>query len=828
MWRSRAARSTFPAVLCLLTVMATSISTAGIGPHPARAVVPAAADALPVRGQAEDLWADAIVGQPDFGEITPDEVTGTRLFNPGGVLVDRSVRPNRVYVYDGGNSRVLGLSHLGFVTDGPHEGEPCTSDSDYPGSTCGIVEGIGADLVLGQPSFTTSACNGDSNFQRYPARAAASAATLCTLPEGSISPLEGGSFANMAVDANGNLFVPDWENHRVLRYDSPYEDDTLADDVWGQADFTGNACNQGRGIGAPDAESLCLSSPTNEGFVGGVGLDSSGNLWITDNSNNRVLRFPVDPGTSRPGRVADLVLGQPDFTSWQSGTGMNQLHAPAAVRVSDGGSVYVADSLNGRILIFDPPFSSGMEATGILGSGFRIPTGLEFDPGGGIWVSDRINNQLLLFVDGEVTKVLLKDVKDDSGTCGGSFVGDGPDFYYEGNQTFFASFVMCDPAGSIGIDTDGNVIVSGSSNIQDMWRFPAPLPDSTPGIAHSADARIFVAFQFGAHNHIGQAGIFSARGVAVAKGQLIVADAGRLLFWNDPPDLANGQTADGFVGAASHQIELPPFFGRIREDRAGRLWVIRGAEIQVFSLPLTTGTTPFATITPPVPVLGGGSISWDDLLVIGGIAPTRRGRSLWVADPDRHRVFRIRDPLTDPLVDVVLGQTDPSGTDCNQGRGPGSPSQDSLCYPGSVVLDTRGNVWVSDHALEVAGNFRLLEFNAKLFRGKIKDTALFAVPASRVLGTNGSFTGSSCQDALCGPWEPAFSFDGHLVVGLNAWIGSRFPLFYADPLDNDSVDGFLNDFHSMGYAATFDDDDNLYVADLNRDRVLIYLAPFSS
>jgi DNA-binding beta-propeller fold protein YncE len=646
------------------------------------------------------------------------------------------------------------------------------------------------------------------------------------MPEDQISILEAGAFANLALDTNANLYVPDWGNNRVLRYDNPFGTDTTADDVWGQDDFEDNLCNQGRGVGHPDAASLCLfrGGSYNGWFVAGVAIDAQGNLWVADGLNNRVLRFPADV-SGQPVYTADLVLGQSDFTSWEPGSALNRMSGPSAVRVETSGKVYVADADNSRVLFFNPPLASGMSASGTLGSGFRLPTGLELDPAGGVWVSDRSNNQLLLFVNGVVTKVLFKDVQDNSGTCGGNYTGDGPPFYSEGDDQYFDSYNVCDSAGSIGIDSDGNIFVTGSTFVQDVWRFPSPIPTPTSGIAHSADARIFEPYQFAMQNEAGPAGIFSARGVAVAAGQLIVADAGRLLFWNNPPHLTNGQQADGYVGAPNPFVHFPPHFGRIRADQTPRLWTLRGDEILVYSLPLSTGATPVHILAAPLPVLGGGSLSWDDALTIGSIAPAGQGDRLWVADPHRHRVFRIRDPLTNPVVDIVLGQTGLSGTQCNQGRGQSSPSRNSLCYPGAVVLDPSGNLWVADHALEVEGNHRLLEFDAGLFPDT-PPTALFAIPASRVLGTGGSFTGPSCQDALCGPWEPAFSSAGHMVVGLNGYIGSRFPLVYMNPLVSQQVDTYLKDFYSMPYAATFDSDSNLYVASLNRNRVLIYLSPF--
>jgi hypothetical protein len=65
--------------------------------------------------------------------------------------------------------------------------------------------------------MATSACNGDSGFQSYPARAPASASTLCGEKEAQLSISEGGSGASMAIDTRvghqGDLYVADFENN---------------------------------------------------------------------------------------------------------------------------------------------------------------------------------------------------------------------------------------------------------------------------------------------------------------------------------------------------------------------------------------------------------------------------------------------------------------------------------------------------------------------------------------------------------------------------------------------------------------------------------------
>ena len=336
-------------------LMACIAALAALGyPWSSNAQSPGANPPSPApRGFPGDLWADVEVGKRDFTEITPREVVPYKVSAPGGVIVDRSVQPGRAYVWDSGNSRILGLDLARCYA----QASPCS-----------------ADIVIGQPSaYDYGACNLDSSFQFYPERAPASAATLCGVWEGTHTTLEDKSFANMDVDGAGNLYVPDSRNNRVLKYVSPFTTDVVADEVWGQADFTGNACNaSASSASSPTASTLCFHSIGASGS--GVTLDAAGNVWVADGGNNRVLRFPKQlDGTIS--KTADIILGQPDFTTggdWSFSDAMDRMHAPAAVRFDAAGNLYVADSGNQRLLVFRPPLVSGRALPDLI-SALRQP-----------------------------------------------------------------------------------------------------------------------------------------------------------------------------------------------------------------------------------------------------------------------------------------------------------------------------------------------------------------------------------------------------------------------------------------------------------------------
>jgi hypothetical protein len=251
-----------------------------------------------------------------------------------------------------------------------------------------FTNGMSASVVIGQPDFTSASCL-----------------------TGALATASGLSDPNsMAVDGLGNLWVSDRKNSRVLEYVPPFSNGMAAALAIGQT-TTGATnpitCNQG--AAAPTAATLC--------YPAGAAFDSTGNLWVSDCTNNRLLEF-VPPFST--GMAASLELGQPAasaFTSGASNNGgisANSLSCPYASAFFDsGGNLWLADSSNGRVLEYVPPFSNGMAATMVLGqadfthgaknqggsaaaNGMSFPTGLAFEDGNFV-VEDTGNNRVLIF-----------------------------------------------------------------------------------------------------------------------------------------------------------------------------------------------------------------------------------------------------------------------------------------------------------------------------------------------------------------------------------------------------------------------------------------------
>ena len=283
--------------------------------------------------------ASRVFGQPKLQSTiftqAPNLVEGRELSSPQAIAFDTSVSPPIVYVSDTGNNRVLAWRNASSLSKGNF-----------------------ADLVIGQRNrdFTSTLAQGPGNAN--------------TLSTGLAVP------GALAVDRQGNLYVADTGNNRILRYPAPFNqtgDLLQVDLVIGQKTVSsGRLANQG--LAAPTSKTL--SFLTGAGAqVTGLAFDPAGNLWASDPFNNRVLRYPLSslsPNTPEP--AADVVLGQPDFTIGTPATGASvkqdnrvNLFGPSSIAFDTRGNLYVADSL-ARVLYYVGPFQGiGIAAARVLG-----------------------------------------------------------------------------------------------------------------------------------------------------------------------------------------------------------------------------------------------------------------------------------------------------------------------------------------------------------------------------------------------------------------------------------------------------------------------------
>ncbi|WP_246048664.1 NHL repeat-containing protein [Leptospira sarikeiensis] len=197
----------------------------------------------------------------------------------------------------------------------------------------------------------------------------------------------------VAVGPDDKVWVADYFNNRVLRFSPPFTTSMDADLVIGADDFTT--------AGGGAASSTRINSPT------AVAVDKSGNLWVSEFANNRILRFSP-PFTN--GMQANMVLGQPNFTSSAGGTSQFALMGPNGISIQSNGAVWVADSNNGRAVRFSPPFTMGKGADRVLGKP-NFTAGSNTTPTTtntgsvvsvaaapcGLWVTDSSNRRVLFF-----------------------------------------------------------------------------------------------------------------------------------------------------------------------------------------------------------------------------------------------------------------------------------------------------------------------------------------------------------------------------------------------------------------------------------------------
>jgi uncharacterized protein (TIGR03437 family) len=403
---------------------------------------------------ASGTSATRVLGQLDFFHNSPNIVEGRELFtfngfngsgpaDGGGVAVDTRSNPPRLYVADSYNNRILGYKDARQVR---------------PGDV--------ADIVIGQNDLTRTQVNAPFNNSEV------------VTDSGLFRP------TGLAVDTNGDLFVADTGNGRVLRFPSPFEQTVpggerrRANLVIGQRSFS---------------ERFTDASRFNMGAPFGVALTVERHLVVSDAQHNRVLLFRrPDGGDLTNGMAADRVFGQSDFTSTARGTGANRMSSPRHIALDTDDRLFVSDAGNNRIMIFDrvttapndPPAVSPISNISGVQSVFVSPLT------GEIWVAATRGNQaqrfprferLTLGIQSDYTIPASAPLALTQDAFGNLYVVEATNrvsIYYNGLKSQIAGNYAERPLspGAIGIVYPQTQSVKFSAETVDFNSLPNPLP----------------------------------------------------------------------------------------------------------------------------------------------------------------------------------------------------------------------------------------------------------------------------------------------------------------------------------------------------------------
>jgi DNA-binding beta-propeller fold protein YncE len=216
---------------------------------------------------------------------------------------------------------------------------------------------------------------------------------------GTVRPLS--SPRDIAINQKGELYIADYGNDRIVKLDTNFA-----------------VIGEYGGFGGANAS---LNGPLS------LALDNASNLYIVDSGNSRIVRLdgrlnyiaaqsgfvketqyffdrPICIALSNRGDIyiGDNGLGDCykldpffnytfDFGARNSTSGVG---CPSAIAIGDGKQIYVADSENGRVMVFD---DFGVLNRSIGQETLQKPAVIRVDSGGRIWVTDSKLRQLFCF-----------------------------------------------------------------------------------------------------------------------------------------------------------------------------------------------------------------------------------------------------------------------------------------------------------------------------------------------------------------------------------------------------------------------------------------------
>jgi len=657
---------------------------------------------LTLSAPAADLTynIETVAGTDFVGDGGP--ATAAQLGSAEGVAVDSA---GNLYVADAIDHRVRKISPAGLITTVAGNGHPGFSGDGGPASAALLARPYGV-AVDRYGNLYIAEIGDDSLGLQGRVRKVSTDGTIRTIAGGGVLLADSTGDAtaaklagprNVAVDLSGNVYVSEFEGHRIYKitidgYISVVAGTGVKGDSKEDVTATLGLLKYPKGLAVDSSGTLYIvdsgnyairkvskgvmstlvrggaagtSAASTLGDPTGICLDASGNLYFTDNLNLRIRRVAAGSGTLTTvvGRDTAVAAGSVAVSTMRD------------VAVDSSGTLYIADGqrvaryagTSIKTIAGDGTYEFRASGTAATMNRLYGPYGVSVDVSGNLFIADQTNNRARRVS----TAGLMTTIAGPGGT-GSS--GDG------GLATAAA---LREPAG-VTPDGYGNIWIAeyAAHRIRRIAR----------------DGMISTAAGTGEPGFQGDSGtqMNSPTGVvADTLGNIYFSDTlnhrVRKLDTNGNLSTVAGKGVRGYAGdggaAAQAQLDTPRFLAL---DGLGNLYI---ADQGNHAIRKVTSTTPRMIST----VAGSGVMGFSGdgetatsarLNTPAGVAVGSDG-SVFIADSNNHRVRMV---TASGVIKTIAG----TGTPGFSGNG-GAALEARLRTPTGLALDADGNIYVADN-----------------------------------------------------------------------------------------------------------------------------------